>query len=349
MTKPFLNSIHLRSFLKAVLTGRLSDQGIWQKIVVLGIKIIVLVFSGWYLYVHVLENTKFKDVYTQSAYILSNPSSVWILSLCLTMVLLNWSIETIKWQFLLKRFAHITFLRAFSAILSGNTISLWSPNRVGEYLGRVVFLDAAVRIKSIFATLAGSIAQLVITLVMGTLGFVYYEKMSHAPELIQLGIGFVGLIFIGLLLFFYFNIGIIRSWLPAKNWAKGLRKSLLIYKQYKRKELETVLLYSLIRYLVFSMQFYVLLIFFGVHIPLIQALILIFIMYMIQTVSPTTGVTELLVRGTTAVFLFQSFTNNMTGVLSASYGIWIINLLVPALIGAVIFGFARINKRLRNA
>src|SRR6185437_11245478 len=136
---------------------------------------------------------------------------------------------------------------------------------------------------------------------------------------------------------------------PAAKWAKSLRKSLLIYKQYKGKELETVLLYSFIRYLIFSIQFYILLVFFGVHIPFIAALMLIFVMYLVQTISPTTGLTELIVRGGATVYLFHGFTSNMAGVLAASYGIWIINLLIPALSGAIIFGFAGIHKRLKNA
>ena len=349
MARPKLNNIQLQSFLKAVLTGRSVGQELWQKIVVIVLKSAVLAFSAWYLYVHVIENSRFNDIYALTASILSNSLSVWILMSCLSMAILNWAIETLKWQFLLKRFARISFPRAFLAILSGNSISLWTPNRVGEYLGRVVFLDPGIRIKSIFATLAGSISQLIITLIMGALGFVYYEKTSHVPQLIQWTAGFAGLIFIGLLLFFYFNIGVVRSWLPARKWAKSLRKYLLIYKQYKTKDLETVLLFSLARYLVFSIQFFVLLIFFSVHMPFLQSLMLIFMMYMIQTVSPTSGVTELLVRGSTSIFLFQGFTSNMTGVLSASYGIWIMNLLVPSLIGAVIFGFARINNRLRKA
>ena len=97
------------------------------------------------------------------------------------------------------------------------------------------------------------------------------------------------------------------------------------------------------------MQFYILLVFFGVHIPIIDALILIFVMYIVQTVSPTTGFTELIVRGSATVYLFHGVTNNMVAVLSASYGIWILNLLIPAFSGAIIFGLARINKRLRNA
>ncbi len=349
MTKPFFNNIHLRSFVTALLTGTLREQGFWQKVIIWLVKLFVLVFSGWYLYVHVIQNAKFNEIFTISKSLLENPLSIWLLVGCIVMTIINWSIETLKWRYLLKRFAKISFIRAFAAIMSGNAISLWTPNRVGEYIGRIIFLDPDVRGKSVFATLAGGISQLVVTLIMGALGFVFYEKMSNIPSLIQLVTGIAGLLFIGLLLFFYFNIRVVRGWFPVRKWTKSIRRYLLVYRQYKRHELETVLLYSLSRYIVFSIQFYILLIFFGVNIPFIQSMMLIFVMFLVQTISPTTGLTELLVRGGTTLFLFQGFTNNTSAVLFASYGIWIINLLVPALIGAVIFGFARINKRLRKA
>jgi len=329
--------------------SRLWEWKLLQKALVFMVKLAVLAISGWYFYMHIIRNPEFWKIFSLSKSILTNPISIWLFVVCIIMVFMNWGIETLKWQFLLKRFAKISFPKAFAAILSGNAISLWTPNRVGEYMGRMIFLEPEVRVKSIFATLAGGISQLAITLIMGALGFVYYEKLTNLPSLIQIVTDVCGLLFIALVLFFYFNIGVIRSWLPAKNWAKSLRKYLLLYKQYKRKELETVLLYSLGRYLVFTIQFYILLVFFGVNIPFVEALMLIFVMYMVQTVSPTTGFTELIVRGSATVFLFHGVTSNMAAVLSASYGIWIINLLIPALSGAIIFGFARINKKLRNA
>ena len=331
------------------LFNRLRERKFLQKGFIFMVKLAVLAISGWYFYVHIIRNPEFWKIFSLSQSILIHQASIWLFGVCILMVFMNWGIETLKWQFLLKRFAKISFPKAFAAILSGNAISLWTPNRVGEYVGRMIFLDPVVRVKSIFATLAGSISQLVVTLIMGTLGFVYYEKLTNLPALIQIATGFCGLLFIALVLFFYFNIGVIRSWLPGKNWTKGLRKYLLLYKQYKRKELETVLIYSLGRYLIFSVQFYILLVFFGAHVPFIEALMLIFVMYMVQTLSPTTGFTELIVRGSATVFLFHGVTNNMAAVLSASYGIWIINLLIPALSGAIIFGFARINQKLRNA
>jgi hypothetical protein len=328
-----------------LLQRKLYERKSWSWALVFILKLAILVFSANYLYNNVIRNARFADIYALSVSILHGATSIWLFSACLLLVFVNWGFEALKWQYLVKKFADISFLRSFSAILSGNAVSLLMPNRVGEYIGRVFFLDQSIRIKSIFATFVGSIAQLVITLILGTIGLVYYEKSLHLPPFIEWAIFTGALIFIALLFFFYFHIKSIRSFLPAKKWSKPIRKYLKVYRLYHRPELEKILLYSMVRYLIFSIQFYVLLVFFGVHIPIYQGLMAIFMMYLVQTISPTNGFTELIVRGGTTVFLFKAYTANLTAVLAASYSIWMINLLIPGLAGAIIFGLARINKR----
>ncbi len=324
---------------------RLFGKKFLQRALLIVLKIVVLVFSARYLYQNVLQNVHFADIYKITAATLHQPGATWLFSICLVLVIANWGFEALKWKFVLRKFQDISLLRSFSAILSGTAISLLMPNRTGEYLGRVFFLDPSIRIKSIFATFIGSLSQLVITLVLGAVGFIYYEKSLHYPGYIQAAVVIGALIFIALIIFFYFNIRVIRSLLPARKWSKSLRKYLKVYRLYHAGELEKILLFSLARYLIFSVQFYVFMLFFGVHVPFFNALMLIFLMYLVQTISPTNGFTELVVRGGTTAFLFKAYTVNLAAVLAASYSLWAINLLIPGLAGALIFGFGRIYKR----
>jgi len=346
MTNNSQNNLLETTISKAILLWETYGKT-YQKGLIIFVKWTIMILSGWYLYVHVIKNTRFNDILALSATILHNPASVWLLSLCLGLVIVNWSLEAFKWKFLLKKFTSISFFRSLAAIFCGSSIGIWAPNRMGEYVGRVFFLDPGIRIKGMFATIIGSLSQLVVTLMFGTVGFVYYERNMDAPAYIQWASGIGGLIFMALLLFFYFNIKVIRSWLPIKPWTVSLRKYLVIYKLYKTPELEKVLIYSVFRYIVFTSQFYILMVFFGVQIPILNAMLLIFLMYGIQTISPTNGFTELVVRGGATVFLFHSYTTNLTAILAASYGLWLINLMIPALAGACILGFVRINKRLK--
>jgi hypothetical protein len=60
-------------------------------------------------------------------------------------------------------------------------------------------------------------------------------------------------------------------------------------------------------------------------------------MYLAMAVIPTFALTEIGVRGSTAIFFIGLFSTNISGILSASIFLWIINLAVPAIIGSFLF------------
>ena len=95
------------------------------------------------------------------------------LSIVLFLMVLNWTIEALKWQRVLRNVQRISLTKAFKAILSGVSFSATTPNRVGEYAGRVLFLDEGNRLRSVSLTIVCSMSQLIITLLMGFLGFIF--------------------------------------------------------------------------------------------------------------------------------------------------------------------------------
>jgi hypothetical protein len=61
------------------------------------------------------------------------------LGIVVLLMIVNWGIEARKWQYLIAPIYSISFARAFKAILSGVSFSVTMPNRIGEYLGRVLY------------------------------------------------------------------------------------------------------------------------------------------------------------------------------------------------------------------
>ena len=94
-----------------------------------------------------------------------------------------------------------------------------------------------------------------------------------------------------------------------------------------------VLLYSVIRYLIFTTQFYFLLIIFNVDITYFNSMIIIMTMLLVVSIVPTIFITEIGVRASIAVMLFSLITSNSFGVISATFLLWVVNLLLPALVG----------------
>ena len=90
-------------------------------------------------------------------------------------MLVNWTIETFKWKLAVQKIQRVGFFTAFKAVLSGVSFSVTTPNRVGEYLGRVLYMDEGNRIKAISLTIAGSMSQLLVTLLMGFGGLDHFK------------------------------------------------------------------------------------------------------------------------------------------------------------------------------
>ena len=108
-----------------------------------------------------------------------------------------------------------------------------------------------------------------------------------------------------------------------------------VFSFYSFEELLKVLSYSIARYLIFTTQFFILLQLFDVQILYTDAIILIMSMLFVVSVIPTIAITEIGVRGSVALALFGLVSANAVGILSATFVLWIINLLIPSLIGVI--------------
>ena len=67
-------------------------------------------------------------------------SNRYYLLIALALVLANWSVEAVKWKFLIQRLEPITFTASLKSILAGISASLVTPNRAGEFIGKLFFL-----------------------------------------------------------------------------------------------------------------------------------------------------------------------------------------------------------------
>ena len=272
----------------------------------------------------------------------------------------NMLIEAKKWQFLIARVENISLFIAIKAVLTGLSVSIFTPNRVGEFLGRVFFLNKTKPIEGIFMTVIGSLSQLLVTLVVGCLALafflpIYYPPYDFVTELMMgalyvLGF-FTNVLFLGL----YFNISFITDLSKRfiKPQWKHMQHYIEVFSAYHTSELFKVLLMSLVRYIVFSSQFFLFLKAFGVPVSLTEALMVIPVIYLITTSIPTMALSELGVRGSVSVFFIGVFMRGHSievpdlelRVFAASTAIWLINIALPALIGTAFVFHLRFIKK----
>ena len=112
---------------------------------------------------------------------------------------------------------------------------------------------------------------------------------------------------------------------------------------YSTRELIIVILLSALRFFVFSTQMFLLLRAFSVEIPYLNAMVIIGVIFFAITLIPTVAIAELGIRGSVSLFLVgvyfgepENMSDGMAmGVVAASTSLWLINLAIPALAGAV--------------
>jgi hypothetical protein len=261
-------------------------------------------------------------------------SKQWILLQCIFLLAFaNWSVETIKWQQLLKPVIKINFVKALRSVFTGISVSLLTPNRIGEYAGRVLYLPNEAKGQAVVANIVGSFVQLIVAATYGTLGiivFLSYHYLNFLPWFLFATV--VGLAF---LLYIFFNFKRVASNIKHIKFLSRVSKFIAVANLFTRSQLVTLLLLSALRFLIFGLQFYLLLCFFFVEIPLHKALPIIYLIFWTMTVLPSIAIAEAPVRTKMSTWLLGFFTLNTFGITAASLSLWLINIILPSIIGAL--------------
>jgi uncharacterized membrane protein YbhN (UPF0104 family) len=267
---------------------------------------------------------------------ISSNEVIFTLSVVVLLMMLNWLLESLKWQYLSRRLARISVWEAVEAVFCGLTWAIFTPNRVGEYGGRVMFLPNRKRIHGVFAMAVGSFSQNVITNITGLLAslwFIYYFFELNTWAFI--GITVLTLTFLGLLLVFYFNIKWLVAVLNRIKFLKKYHRFFDIMGRYNFNELLLVIGYSLARFFVFTFQYYLVIHLLLPNIPFFEMMMTVIVFIFIQSALPSLDLLDIGVRSFTAAHLFLYITNQQIAIIAAVSAIWLINLIIPAILGSV--------------
>lgn len=279
------------------------------------------------------------------------------------LMIVNWGIESLKWQYLIGKVEKIPFLKSFEAVLSGVSVSVFTPNRVGEWFGRVFILKKVNPWKGVFITMIGSFSQLLTTFVVGSISFlfyfpIYFKDVEFYSQYLYYGIILVVLGINAALLLIFLNISVLPAFankILKERFIKA-KEYFSVISDYSTGELITVFIFSFLRYCVFSLQFYLFLMLFSIEIPLFHGLMIISLVYFIMTAIPTVTLTELGIRGAVSVYFisqyfitFGEYSETIKfGIFASSFALWIVNLALPALIGTIFVFRLKFFRRRKN-
>lgn len=266
------------------------------------------------------------------------------------LMVVNWAIESLKWELLIRQSEKVSFGKAYQAVLGGLAVSVFTPNRVGEFIGRVFILKNTDPFKAIMLTIVGSFSQLLVTIVLGTIAYILFAPVylsafiSNSSWLVN---GFSAtLVFLSLsLIFAFFNISVLHRisiLLPVK-YAEKIKAGIEAIAACPRPLLLKAVFLSTIRYFIFSTQFYLAIRLTGLNFTAVQCMMVIPVIYLTLASIPTVALTELGVRGSVSVFLFGLLAGTSgldasasLAVVSASTLIWLVNIAIPSLAGVFV-------------
>lgn len=308
------------------------------------IKIVIFAGLSWQIYAQIFYHRNFEQIKNEFLSNFNRPEFYSLLILVVLLMFFNWALETVKWKWLIDRVEFLPFIEAYKAIFCGVAFSLFTPNRVGEYGGRIFYLHNKNKLTGAIVTLVGSFCQVVVIIILGAFAFdMYMFKFKNWGSYLEWVIVFSSVFLCLMVLLAYFDISIVYFWFRwlykffrRFKWMEKIKSGVKSFSDYSFRDLVFLLLISFSRYAVFTFQYWVLLKMFGVDIPLFLGIVLIILIFFVQMIVPTFAIAELGVRGNIALFFLKDFSPNEIGIISAAFALWFINLILPSIIGGLL-------------
>ncbi len=255
---------------------------------------------------------------------------------------LNLGLEALKWRLLAQTAGAISYRQAAASYLAGIAASLVTPNRIGEYPGRILYLRREASFRLVSAAVLGALAQMLALLAWGALGLGYFLA-AHPQWWVAavLGACLLGIAGVSVV---YFRF---ERWLPRMARARWLRR-FVSYSQlagrFGRRWQWGILALSVGKFAVFTAQYVLMLRWTAVPVPALDGFCLAALFFWTMAVIPTVTLAEVGIRGQVGLYLFAPFSTNTIGILAATLGLWLMNLALPSTAGALLWLRVRIFR-----
>jgi hypothetical protein len=310
-----------------------GDLNLFISFVKKGVGFLLFVICSFAIYKQVMSN----ESWSQYGVILHKlifqiPFYKWLVLLLL--MCLNFIIESIKWRSVVSSNNSISILNAIKGVLVGQTFAFFTPNRIGEYAGRTLFLEDGKKWMGVAQLGWASYAQLLVTIIVGAFALVinlneYNWIVGGLFIWVRIGVPIIFIISVSL--FFY-----------KYTW-KGKLKFLNIL-QIDTSVKVRLLLLSFFRYLIFLLQYAWVAFMLQMNIELLPLALSIAILFLFLSILPTISITELVIRGQLLLMILAPFYHNKMLIISLSSLIWGVNFLLPSIIGAILLLGYRLNR-----
>lgn len=256
-----------------------------------------------------------------------------LLFLAIVLVVVNWGFEYLKWNLLLKT-AKISSEppQKIKAFLAGILTGLLTPNLLGNFIGRLFYFQRRDRSSIIILTFFSNGAQFLASILFGVLAVAWLGL----PETIAESISILNWYIISFLLIFILLVYFLFEHLPYIRSQKQIIKLTILLKNDLFFRIK-LLLFSLMRHIVFSLQYVLVLKSVGISVDFTW-MGWIWQVFFWATLIPSLWMGKLFVRESMALLVLATLTPNSALIFISSISLWILNQAIPAMIGIPFLG-----------
>lgn len=294
-----------------------------KQFLVLLIKLLIVGGAFYFIYNQLANNDKLD--WQKFITLFRKNQSVLGIGFILLLSVLNRYFEILKWQNLAKVIHEISLGEATKQVLAALTAGIFTPNGVGEYAGKALFYPKSEAKQVVFLNLICNGIQMILTVIFGLFGLLYFNAKYEVITTQTVAILFGGFVLLFIILFSLKKIKI-----KGYSIEKLLHKINEIPKAVHRKNI----LLGVLRYLVFSHQYYVLFLAFDVDLPYSTLIATIAVVYFLASSLPTFQFLDFAVKGSVAIYFFGILGVNEWIVVFISTLMWFLNVVLPVVIGA---------------
>lgn len=300
----------------------------------------ILISIGVFAYVFYLVNEQWEELVELFDHLWVQENSI-SLALLFILIWVNWGIESLKWKVLVSKLEKVSFLKAYYGVLLGLSLSIVTPRSIGDYVGRLVPLEKKDKTRMLGGLLLSRVFQMFATLLFGAISCYYY--LDNFTKELPFSYLVPVLIFIIL-----FGLLVIRKWLLSSLFetllGKKVKKFIAIIMDYTVQELFFVAALSVVRYSVFSFQYFLILRLLGVDLGALDLYVLIAVVFLVKSMAISINfVADMGVRQVTAVSIMATVHIGEMQSMIASFGLWGFNILLPASLGATCWLFLKLK------
>ena len=251
----------------------------------------------------------------------------------LLLMIFNWSLESMKWQFMIREITKITFFKSLKTILLGLAFGFFTPRGVGEYFARVYVLEEKRKLPLVLSLVVARTSQLLTIILGGGVGFFIVKDsivvFDRVFDPFNLWMGILGaflVLVVVLVAFFHFRI-------KAYKIVHALKQFSLL----SSRVLLEAMSYSLIRYLVYCSQFVLLVYALGDKESFLPVFGAVMLTFLLKAAIPVFNfMSDIGVRELFAVFFLSLVGVESEVSLASSILLWLINIVIPTFLGGML-------------